>query len=51
MGRRHSKPEEIIAKLREVEVRMGRGETAAHAIRATGSRSKPITAGVASMAG
>ena len=36
MGRPHSKPEEIIAKLREVEVRMGRGETAAQAIRAIG---------------
>jgi len=35
MGKR-SKPEEIIAKLREVEVRMGRGETAAQAVRAIG---------------
>jgi len=35
MGKR-AKPEEIIAKLREVEVRMGRGETAAAAARAVG---------------
>lgn len=35
MGKR-STPEEIIAKLREVEVRMGRGETAAQAVRAIG---------------
>ena len=30
------KPEEIIAKLREVEVRLARGETAAQAARAIG---------------
>ena len=36
MGSPHSKPEETIAKLREVEVSMGRGETAALAIRAIG---------------
>lgn len=35
MGKR-AKPEEIIAKLREVEVRLGRGETAAIAVRAIG---------------
>lgn len=33
MGKR-LKPEEIIAKLREVEVRLARGETAAHSERA-----------------
>lgn len=35
MGKR-AKPEEIIAKLREVEVRLARGETAAGAARAVG---------------
>jgi len=35
MGKR-VKPEEIIAKLREVEVRLARGETAAAAARAVG---------------
>ena len=35
MGKR-SKPEEIIAKLREVEVRLSRGETTGQAVRAIG---------------
>jgi transposase-like protein len=35
MGKR-AKPEEITAKLREVEVRLARGETAAAAARAVG---------------
>jgi transposase-like protein len=35
MGKR-AKPEEIIAKLREVEIRLARGETAAAAARAVG---------------
>ena len=35
MGKR-AKPEEIIAKLREIEVRLARGETAALAARAVG---------------
>ena len=35
MGKR-LKPEEIIAKLREVEVRLARGETAAQAARSIG---------------
>ena len=35
MGKK-AKPEEIIAKLREVEVRLARGETAASAARAVG---------------
>ena len=35
MGKR-AKPEEIIAKLREVEVRLARGETAGAAARAVG---------------
>lgn len=33
---KRAKPEEIIAKLREVEVRLSRGETAGHAVRAIG---------------
>lgn len=36
MGRKHYKPEEIIAKLREAEVLMARGMTAAKAIRQLG---------------
>ena len=35
MGKR-AKPEEIIAKLREAEVRLSRGETTGHAVRAIG---------------
>ena len=35
MGKR-AKPEEIIAKLREVEVRLSRGETTGEAVRAIG---------------
>lgn len=35
MGKR-AKPEEIIAKLREVEVRMSQGETTGQAVRAIG---------------
>ena len=35
MGKR-AKPEEIIAKLREVEVRLSQGETIAQAVRAIG---------------
>lgn len=33
---KRSKPEEIIAKLREVEVRLNQGETAGQAVRAIG---------------
>lgn len=36
MGRKRHTPEEIIGKLREIEVRLGRGETTPHAVRATG---------------
>ena len=35
MGKR-AKPEEIIAKLREVEVRLSQGATTGHAVRAIG---------------
>ena len=33
---KRAKPEEIIAKLREVEIRLSRGETTGHAVRAIG---------------
>ena len=36
MGRKHAKPEEIIAQLREVDVRLSQGESTAQAIRAIG---------------
>ena len=36
MGRRHYKPEEIIAHLREIEVRLSKGETTGQAVRAVG---------------
>lgn len=51
MGRRNFKPEEIIAHLREIEVRLSKGETAGHAVRAAGSPSRPTTGGAASMPG
>ena len=33
MGRKHHKPEEIIAKLRQVEVLIGQGRSIAEAVR------------------
>ena len=36
MGRKRYTPEEIIANLREVEVRLGQGETTGQAVRAIG---------------
>lgn len=36
MGRKRHSPEEIIAKLREIEVRLSRGETTPIAVRAVG---------------
>lgn len=36
MGRKRHTPEEIIGKLREIEVRLGRGETTPQAVRALG---------------
>lgn len=36
MGRKRYSPEEIIAHLREIEVRLGRGETTGQAVRAVG---------------
>jgi transposase-like protein len=36
MGRKRHTPEEIIAKLREIEVRLSRGETTPIAVRAAG---------------
>ena len=36
MGRKHHKPEEIVAKLRQVEVLSGQGKSIAEAVRAIG---------------
>jgi putative transposase len=36
MASKHHKPEEIVAKLRQVEVLMGQGKTVAEAVRAIG---------------
>jgi transposase-like protein len=36
MGRRNFKPEEIIAHRREINVRLSKGETTGHAVRAVG---------------
>ena len=36
MARKHHKPEEIVGKLRQVEILMGRGKPVAEAIRAIG---------------
>ncbi len=36
MASKHHKPEEIVAKLRQVEVLTGQGETVAEAVRAVG---------------
>ena len=36
MGQKHHKPEQIIAKLRQVEVLMGQGKAVAEAVRAIG---------------
>ena len=49
MGKR-AKPEEIIAKLREVEVRLSRGETTGQAVRSIGVPEQTTTAGGKSMA-
>ena len=36
MGRKHHRPEEIVGKLRQVEVLTGQGKPVAEAVRATG---------------
>ena len=38
MARKHHKPEEIVAKLRQVEVLVGQGKPVADAVRAIGRR-------------
>lgn len=43
MGRRRSKPEELIARLREVKGHMRRSETIAHAIGAIGISAQTYT--------
>ena len=50
MVRRTYTPEQIINKLREVEVLISQGATAAEASRQA-SRNRPITAGVKNMEG
>jgi putative transposase len=47
---KRAKPEEFIAKLREVEVRLSRGETAGQAARAIGVTEQTI-GGAAKMGG
>ena len=49
LARKHRKPEEIVAKLRQVEVLVGQGKPVAEGVRAIGVR-RPTTAGVRSMA-
>ena len=47
---KRAKPEEIIAKLREVEVRLSRGETTGQAVRAIGVTEQTYYRGPANMA-
>jgi hypothetical protein len=49
MGRKRHKPEEIIAKLRQVDVLTAQGTPVAEAIRSIGVTESRITAGVRSM--
>ncbi len=42
MARKHHKPEEIIAKLRQVEVLVGQGKPVADAVKAIDWNGKPI---------
>jgi hypothetical protein len=46
MGRKHFSTEQIIAMLREVEVRLGQGQRIGVICKALGFRSRAITAGV-----
>ncbi len=41
MARKHHKPEEIVAKLRQVEVLAGQGKAVAKAVRTIGSEAEP----------
>ena len=49
MAKQH-KPEEIVAKLRQVEVLVGQGKTVAEGARAIGVTGRRIIAGVRSLA-
>ncbi len=51
MSRKRHKPEEIVSKLRQVDVLVAQGTPVADAIRAMGSPRSPTTAGVRSTAG
>lgn len=51
VARKRNTPEEIVGKLRQVEVLIGRGKPVAEPIRATGVSSQRITAGEPGMAG
>ena len=50
MGRKRHKPEEIVAKLRQVEVLPAQGKSIAEAIRSIGVTERPITDGARSTA-
>ena len=50
MARKHHKLEEIVAKLRQVEVLVGQGKPVAEGVRAIGVTEAAYTAGVRSMA-
>ncbi len=50
MARKHHKPEEIVGKLRQVEVLTGQGKPVADAVRAIGGRRRRIIGGGRSMA-
>jgi hypothetical protein len=49
MPAKKHKPEEIIGKLREVEIMLGQGGTTAEACRASQSASRPIIDGARNM--
>jgi hypothetical protein len=51
MPSKKHKPEEIIGKLREVEIVLAQGASTAEACRRIGSVSRPIIAGARNMAG
>lgn len=51
MANKRPKPEEIVSKLRQVEVLMGQGLSRLDSIRRIGVVEQPITAGASNMAG
>ena len=50
MARKHHKPEEIVAKLRQVEVLVGQDKLVADAVRTIGVTGRPTIAGDQSLA-